>query len=323
MSNDTPQQHQPSISDVLLVKSHLSQPPASLPVELIDIILDDASYWPCSTSTVEKLDGVGSAHGGVLDKVCMRSLPLAVEGTEGESMWHEQMEQHRLGELDDELGGEMPVFEKTGPALGPRPRCPTEGGVRGYRNTSGAGIGNSGADTGAGVGTTQEAGAGAKVGWRDAGAKATWAPPRGQFPCRKIEFELCSRDQGWSWCRVLGKTYERSFTWFDALIERADVDDSKSEQHPNVPGAFHLQRNVLAKREWAQHKITWHYLDAIKEGSPEAKEADRMGRGWASLDGQMVRTLKAGDNIALWMRSRLPGSSMDVSKAKITVWWAV
>jgi len=97
-------------------------------------------------------------------------------------------------------------------------------------------------------------------------------------------------------------------------------------QTPYLPWSpsTHIQRNVHAGQEFRTHIVEWHYLDSIEEGSAEAMEADNdKGRGWQSLDGSFVRSLKEGDCITLWMRARFPGWRCLGKKAKIDVYWAV
>jgi hypothetical protein len=72
---------EPTVQDVLRVKSLLEQAPSSmtLPLELIDIILDYAEYWPHTTNScqLQDLNIFGSPHGTqVEDKLLARSVPL-------------------------------------------------------------------------------------------------------------------------------------------------------------------------------------------------------------------------------------------------------
>lgn len=45
---------------------------------------------------------------------------------------------------------------------------------------------------------------------------------RGEHPCRKIVFTIKSRDQGWGGGASRG-TYNNSFTWFDAGLEKVSA----------------------------------------------------------------------------------------------------
>ncbi|KAH7925672.1 hypothetical protein BV22DRAFT_1033714 [Leucogyrophana mollusca] len=285
--------YQPSVSDIILVKKYL----AFLPLELIDRILDEASYWPHSSLTISWRDSVPSQRRNASgDKMYMRTMPLAIYGTD----------------VDITL-----------------PAVPLE-------------------DSDEGVDRVWEY----MLGHEGGGARA-WLSPRGEHPARKIVFDLWSKDQGWSNEIANRGTYNGSWTWFDADIETLKSDpfrDSKSAVswpehllfkesdapelagsfefdrrqtgHPLLPPPTHLQRNVHAKNKIHHHTVTWHYRDTIAEGSPAALAAEERGQGWKSLDGNFIRSLKAGDCITLWMRARFPTRRLDITKASITVYWA-
>ncbi|KAH7909758.1 hypothetical protein BJ138DRAFT_1136435 [Hygrophoropsis aurantiaca] len=226
-------QYQPTVADIILVKKSL----ASLPIELIDGILDEASYWPHSSLTIAWRDSVPSQRrnsGG--DKMYMRTLPLAIYGTD--------------------INIALPARRQYG----------------------------------------------------------------GEYPARKVIFELWSKDQGWSNEIANRGTYNGSSTWFDADVETLRHFGS---EHPFLPSPTHLQRNIHAKNKVHHHTVVWHYLDSIEEGSTAAFEAEARGQGWKSLNGTFVRSLKVGDCITLWMRARFPTRRLDITKAKISVYWAV
>ncbi len=42
-------------------------------------------------------------------------------------------------------------------------------------------------------------------------------------PCRKIVFDIVSKDQGWGGGRGDQGTFHDSFTWFDVGLERFDA----------------------------------------------------------------------------------------------------
>lgn len=107
-----------------------------LPLELVDQVLDYASYWAHSSITVEwdkivpKMTNNDS--GSISDKIYMRTLPLAVYGTQGDVVLTEKHwtdgEAFHLGAKDSKM--------------------------------------------------------------------KYWFPSRGKHPCRVIEFNLWSSDQG-------------------------------------------------------------------------------------------------------------------------------
>lgn len=177
----------------------------------------------------------------------------------------------------------------------------------------------------------------------EAGFPRLGLTPTLRHPCRKIEFQLWSHDQGWG-----GEhpgTYRASYTWFDAgiqklqspiftndviewpaylLFEEFDEEPCSADSAtPFLPTTMTLQRNVVSKGKTTKHTIVWHFLDSYDEGSAEVTEAVNQGRGPESLNGKLVRSMQMGDCITLWARARFPGWKNYVQKAKITVYWAL
>ncbi|KAG0700856.1 hypothetical protein DFH29DRAFT_807023, partial [Suillus ampliporus] len=172
--------------------------------------------------------------------------------------------------------------------------------------------------------------------------ESNWVAPTRAKPFRKIEFQLWSHGRGWlsEHCSRRG-TYEGSYTWFDASVERLDryfISHGKHRValfialhcsrctdagHPFLPSPTTLQKNIVASNQPTHHIVTWTDLDNVKEGSPEAIAAESRGQGWKSYDGSFIRDLQVGDCITLWTRAHFPGWIMKGVKAKITVYWAV
>ncbi|KAJ8592779.1 hypothetical protein M405DRAFT_19945 [Rhizopogon salebrosus TDB-379] len=118
---------------------------------------------------------------------------------------------------------------------------------------------------------------------------------------------------------------EQRCPWPADLLFREDVDGEPFQIQRNITTPFlppdtTLQTNVVTKRETTELIIVWHFLD--KE-SVEAKEAGKLGRGPATLDGKFVRSMQVGDCITLWDRARFRGWEPVIQKVKITVYWAV
>ncbi|KAG1782611.1 hypothetical protein EV702DRAFT_1192283 [Suillus placidus] len=287
--------YKPTTADILIVKQYLKSIFITFADELIDVIVDDASYWAHTSVTVNRT--VVTHEDG--DIMYMRTLPLAVYGTEGDLL------------LDEEnLQGDSEGFD-----LGGLPP-----------------------------------------------AEARWAAPTRAEPFRKIEFQLWSHDQGWGGDYDSQGTYNGSYSWFDASVERLDsvswltgsikwpfslisaavdlsddLTDDLPADAPNLPDDFTfvrkdvkrpflpspstLQKNFVAEDQTTHHIVTWSYCDNVKEDSPEAIAAESKGRGRKSYDGSFVRDLQVGDCIT--MRARFPGWSNNAVKAKITVYWAV
>jgi hypothetical protein len=264
---------------------------SKLPPELIDRIIEDASYWPHSSVYFERPFTVPFGHvrdgRSIEDAMYMRTLPLGIRGTEGD-----------LRLLPKDFGHDgaacTAVLELGGPD------------------------------------------------------DHSWSAPTLLHPCRKIEFQLWSHDQGWGGESEHRGTYNESYTWFDVGIEkfhtssfannivqwppyllfREDLDGEpfhiqRDITTPVIPSDTTLQKNVVAERVTTEHTIVWHFLDSFDKESVEAEEACKVGRGSATVDGKFVRSMQVGDCITLWARARFPGWENVIQKVKITVYWAV
>ncbi|EIW86091.1 hypothetical protein CONPUDRAFT_140813 [Coniophora puteana RWD-64-598 SS2] len=267
--------YQPTIADVLQVKEFLGCPPISFPVELIDVLLDDADYWPHSTFVIDRSESVGL---NISDKIWARTPTLVDLCCEGEVF--EGDDEDPGIQSDEDLGIQSDVTRQLGAlSLEHDPPGPP----------SGTSISNS---------SSHETG-------------RVTASPRGSHPCRKIVFELWSHDQGYSHDTHLYGTYDHTWTWFEVSVEHSGEGYGGARaaegKHPLHPRPGHLQRNVHAKSEDTHHVVAWHWRDRIMKGSAKAQELGMRGRGWRSGDGVIVRDFKKGDRLVLWMHARFPG----------------
>ncbi|KAJ8580918.1 hypothetical protein M405DRAFT_19531 [Rhizopogon salebrosus TDB-379] len=75
--------YQPSVGDVVAVKQHLQ---SKLPTELVDRIIEDASYWPHSSISLERPFVVSFFKDGRMaeDGMYMGTLPIGIHGAEGD-----------------------------------------------------------------------------------------------------------------------------------------------------------------------------------------------------------------------------------------------
>ncbi len=134
-------------------------------------------------------------------------------------------------------------------------------------------------------------------------------------PCRRIVFTIKSSDQGWGGDPTDHDTYNHSWTWFEAGLERwckpapaetPDAGGQSPEQHPRPSlqledlctvypevelrpetgeHAFkyslfpneHLrvQCNVTAQREPQVHRVVWSYTDGI-DPARDVEAAERL-----------------------------------------------
>lgn len=277
--------YEPTTADILIVKQYFKLYSIPLPDELVDDIIDAASYWAHTSLTVN--GRVVARADGDSDKMYMRTLPLAVYGTEGDFL----LDNENLQEGGFVLGGLPPTdLEWAAPSL-IKPFRKIEfqlwshdqgwGGEHVFRGTyNGA------------------------YSWFDASVE-----------------RLCSIS-----CFMGSIEWPSSllFTAADTLDLPDDITFTQKEvKHPFLPSPSTLQKNIVAEHQTTHHIVTWTDLDDVEEGSPEAIAAENRGQGWKSYDGSFVRDLQVGDCITLWMRARFPGWTNDAVKAKITVFWAV
>ncbi|KAI1108726.1 hypothetical protein F5Y14DRAFT_435225 [Nemania sp. NC0429] len=181
-----------------------------------------------------------------------------------------------------------------------------------------------------------------------------------EHPFRKIVFDIVSRDQGWGGNIASHHTYQESWTWFDAGIDRfdkghrsaAESEDSTQAQSSSEPqdvpttsairplwpplksdvSEYHhqlhptsdhmIQCNRLAEHDWQHHHIEWSWKDDIDPESSAGQELKKNGRGDATGDGRFLRSLKLGDMVTVWGRARFGGWTNSVEKVQVKVYWA-
>ncbi|RKF63725.1 hypothetical protein OnM2_023007 [Erysiphe neolycopersici] len=93
--------------------------------------------------------------------------------------------------------------------------------------------------------------------------------------------------------------------------------------HPLLPDSNVLQKNVAAVIENTKHVITWSYDDHIDPESTAGDELENMGRGRATGNGEYVRSLKCGQIVTVWGKSRFRNWINHVEEVTIDIYWAV
>jgi hypothetical protein len=111
-------------------------------------------------------------------------------------------------------------------------------------------------------------------------------------PVRKIVFEICSHDQGWSGELEKG-TYWYSYTWFEAALVCPSEETGQWEEVE--VSRCQVICNVQAKGEFTRHLI-------------EFESGHRM-----------VRQMQNGQAVSLWVRAQYPAWRNTVSDACCTV----
>ena len=179
-------------------------------------------------------------------------------------------------------------------------------------------------------------------------------------PCRRIIFTITSSDQGWSSVLADHGTYNGSWTWFEAGLERwcktsPALTDAGGEQaqpslrlddlctvypvvelrpetdeyafsHP-LSSNEHLkvQGNMTAEKAPKTHRVVWSYTDDINpERDVELAEGLKaQGRGRETANGKFVRDLRLGDVVTLWAKARFPSWVNKLESATIDVFYAI
>ncbi|KAI1634746.1 hypothetical protein F4809DRAFT_617030 [Biscogniauxia mediterranea] len=180
-----------------------------------------------------------------------------------------------------------------------------------------------------------------------------------EHPCRKIVFDITSRDQGFGGLPADRNTYRHSFTWFDAGLDRFDAShecpqDCKERANPQRPPStiptcairpawpplnenatdYHhelysppdrvIQRNKTADAEWQHHHVEWSLSDSIDPESTAGQDLESVyGRGAATANGKFVRDLKIGDMVTVWGRARFGAWKNMVKTVTVRVYWSV
>ncbi|KAI0008202.1 hypothetical protein F4779DRAFT_588288 [Xylariaceae sp. FL0662B] len=181
-----------------------------------------------------------------------------------------------------------------------------------------------------------------------------------EHPFRKVVFDTVSRDQGWSSHHEDYGTYRRSYTWFDAGLERFDMNNKCAEicpdrnnpnasddatgiptcairplwppvvdgggryDHKLLPDPEHtIQRNKHAEKSLQHHRVEWAWTDDIDPKSSAAEDLDTIGRGPATGNGEFVRNLKYGDMVTVWGRARFGAWSNNIERVEVKVYWAL
>ncbi|KAG1753084.1 hypothetical protein EDD22DRAFT_914295 [Suillus occidentalis] len=168
-------------------------------------------------------------------------------------------------------------------------------------------------------------------------------------PCRKIEFQLWTRDQRLR--KQFPITFTASYVWCDISIEKLEApisdpvewparflfDECSAELssmppdtgRPFYPPSMKLLKNLAAKSSSSDHTMFWHSSDAFdKDADGDCfwhfldNTFDRQAAKTAEV-GKMVRSLQVGDCMSILAYSRFPESEAPVHEARVTVYWAV
>ncbi|KAH6604446.1 hypothetical protein Trco_007892 [Trichoderma cornu-damae] len=176
--------------------------------------------------------------------------------------------------------------------------------------------------------------------------------PRLARPVRKIVFTFKSQDQGWASDPGDAESpYSKSWTWFEAGLEKFDASCANDESLPSVSSLrpvhpqihqtssdpvgynythqllhspeWEIKRNMTAFGKWQLHVVTWSYLDDIAPDSEGGQALEAKGRGRGTGDGKFVRQLQVGDVVTVWGKARFGAWVNHIESVRIYVFWAI
>ncbi|KAI4195226.1 MAG: hypothetical protein LQ346_003503 [Caloplaca aetnensis] len=351
----------PSMAEVINAKRVLLS--LKLPLEIVDLILDFAEFWPHSTCTTQYRTVVFSEAKAGLWVRDWRSLPFSMD--HGPTP-----EDYRIMPKNAFLLRTHPLGVQTrGPGV------PAKSGVvsrwkqklkRERRRKSSSG--------------------------------PTWLPPRGLRPCRKIIFEILSHQEAVDFSEL---QYGDSPTWMDVSVERilpeedtteppiwtpsmneewgdelmgrtadsaqlkllkrvpgsgvpfdrrakqASVASSPMDEQPvqtfetrrTKPSVAATTRQTVVQQNYQgdaihrQHVVTWRYDDKFDMDSVEGDIM--LAETGSHLNGDFVRQLESGESVLLWARARSRPRNVTneqpradpcinaVDRVRMHVFWAV
>ncbi|KAK8061292.1 hypothetical protein PG994_007658 [Apiospora phragmitis] len=311
-TNHTPTEYDASPVDTMTVK-RLLMAAGNLPLELADMIVDQAEYWPCSSVTADysnlprKVLGIrGAGNDG--NKFLLRTDPLGLSRwtPPNHDSWRStQALPHKLGR---ELGSDrFQEFVEEPPPVSEHPVRKVVFNIR----SSDQGWGGEPNDHGSYRHSWT---------WFDAGLERFDAEAQCDENCPSYSAEegkgkdghICSCAVWPVWPAVASSEGNEGA----ANPPRYD--------HDLLPTADHkIQANKVAKQGIQQHHIVWRWNDDVDPNSSAAEELERNGRGKATGNGEFVRSMKLGDIITVWGRARFGGWENRVEKVEIKVYWAV
>lgn len=254
-----------------------------LPDEVIDIILDEAEYWPSVVTKLNTIPFVIAADG---DTECLKTPPLCYSLVK---------DRHK----EDDASSSM--------AEGSARQVLLHRGIHPCRkivfdiSSHDQGWGGDSAHRGTFQGSWT---------WFDAYIRPSSNKEDGADEGRRTSDSTTSTATATTTMRSTGS---------DSTSEGA----ASTLPRPFLPEPTKLQSNRTAVIGSTDFHIVWHYLDELAADSPEAEQIEReTGRGRATLNGIEVRNMKVGDEVSVWLRARFAGWRNHVDKMTVRVFWA-
>ncbi|KAK8132681.1 hypothetical protein PG999_000854 [Apiospora kogelbergensis] len=319
-TNNSPIEYEASPTDIFTVKK-LLMAAGSLPLELADMIVDQAEYWPCSTVAVDysnvprRLLGIRGGHNDQ-DKFLLRTEPVGLSSwtPPNHDAWRSTQSVPR--KLQAEFGSD--AFQEFVEEPSPVSKGLVRKIVFNIRSC----------DQGWGGGPNDHGTYRGSWTWFDAGLERfdSEAKPDEGCPWHSTD-EDKEHNNRISSCAVrpVWPTVA-SATGNEGNEEGNEEDAAAPPQyiHDLFPSDEHkIQANKVATAGMLQHQVVWRWNDDIDPNSSDAEDLEKNGRGKATGNGNFVRSIKLGDIITVWGRSRFPGWENRVEKVEVKVYWAV
>lgn len=298
-NSEGPRDFEPDLDDVFLVKDLLKRA-GDLPDEIALMILDNAEYWACSSTTVE-YDGLRNGNLNIRggspgeNKFLVRSEPI------GMTLWSpDDQEAWQLQAMPEEPSDVVPreelhdyVDERIDSVL----ESPCRKIVFKITSNDQGWSGNR-----ADHGTYRSSWT-----WFDAGIDRFTAPPES---AKGKEAAEIGDDISVSALRPV---------W--PPVTQDENGSPKYDHALHATQDHKIQCNKTATRETQHHVVEWHYTDNINPELSEADDLEASGRGRATGNGEFVRNLKLGDVITIWGKARFGGWENRIKKVELKVYW--
>ncbi|KAK8851611.1 hypothetical protein PGQ11_014090 [Apiospora arundinis] len=308
-ASNTTTEYEASPADVFAVK-RLLMTAGSLPLELADIIIDQAEYWPCSCVAVDystvprQLLAIRGGHNDE-NKFLLRTEPVGLSSWSSPSHDSWRSTQAAPRKLQAEFSSD--AFQEFVDEPPPVMNSPVRKIVFNIRSCDQGWGGNPGD-----AGTYRHSWT-----WFDAGLERFDAEAKCDEKCpwedKKHDNRIYSCAVRPIWPTVASEESNNEDT---AAPLRYVHDLAHSDDHT-------IQVNKVATAGMQQHHIVWRWNDDVDPNSSDAEDLENHGRGKATGNGEFVRSIKLGDIITVWGRARFPGWENRVEKVEVKVYWAV
>ncbi|KAL8386778.1 hypothetical protein RB595_010398 [Gaeumannomyces hyphopodioides] len=310
-SVNLPTPYQPSVLDVVVAKAMMAKA-LSLPLELVNRIMDFAEYWP---HTSAQLDygavprAVARGSSAREDVFLLRTLPLGFVKQVNSDADRYKTEEAKLLHLSSEHSVEQ--FQKW---IG-SPSHTLEHPCRKIVFTI----------------TSKDQGWGGMLGdqntyrhshtWFEAGLERIDASGECGSHCPDHTRQVMDESS------TSTPRPEISLCALRPIVPPLFGEPHKrlQMQHPLDPvDEYMIQCNKTASRDDQQtHVVEWRAGDHIDPETPQAQELVDCGRGRATGTGEFVRNLKLGDVVTVWAKARFVGWENNLSFLKVDMYWAV